>query len=97
MLSVLNIGIHGVKDQDCGMIISQWRQKAAVSRYYMHSPLKQYFIIISELYIVLYQLVLIHHIYVFSWYDWHDVLLWLTGLLLSYILICIVCGVEAIE
>ena len=64
MLSVWNIGIHGAEHaEESGLWHDyQWRQKAAVSRYYMHSALKQYFIIISELYIVLYQLVLINHI-----------------------------------
>ena len=51
-----------MKDQGCGMIIYQWMQKADVSIYYMHSALRQYFIIISELYIVLHQLVLINRI-----------------------------------
>ena len=62
MSSVLNIGTHGAEGSGLWHDYLSVDAKAAVSIYYMHSALRQYFIIISELYIVLYQLVLINRI-----------------------------------
>ena len=90
-----------LKDQGCGMINCQWMQKAAVSIYYMYSIALRAILYnhIRMIYCLVSACVNQSYMCSACMIDrMYNVLnMWLTGLLLSYILICIVLVVEAIE